>query len=99
MAAGRVEADGFDEWATLAERLYAPDAVWHLGGMLGSLQGFAAIRAFVMGYWSMWEEHHHRVWESVDLGDGVWYMVTRERATGAHPAADTRLALTCMTRA
>jgi ketosteroid isomerase-like protein len=62
----------------LAEQLYAPDAVWDAGGMLGSLEGFAAIRAFVMDYWLMWDDHHHHVEEIVDLGNGVMYVVTRE---------------------
>jgi ketosteroid isomerase-like protein len=75
---GSIEADSFDEWATLAEQLYTPDAVWDVGGMLGSLEGFAAIRAFVKDYWLMWDEHHHHVEEIVDLGNGVWFTVIRE---------------------
>jgi ketosteroid isomerase-like protein len=73
-----VEADSFDEWAMLAEQLYAPDAVWNMGGMLGSLEGFAAIRAFVMDYWLMWDDHHHHVEEVTDLGNGVMYALIRE---------------------
>lgn len=77
--AGRaIEADTYDEWAVLAERLYAPDAVWNLGGMLGSLEGSGAIRAFVKDYWLMWDEHHHYVEENLDLGHGVTFGVVRE---------------------
>jgi ketosteroid isomerase-like protein len=73
-----IEADSFAEWAMLAEQLYAPDAVWDLGGMFGSLDGFAAIRAFVMDYWLTWDDHHHHAEEIVDLGNGVMYTLIRE---------------------
>jgi ketosteroid isomerase-like protein len=72
-----VEADSFDEWAMLAEQVYAPNAVWDVG-MVGSLEGFAAIRAFVRDYWLMWDDHHHYVEENVDLGHGVFCMAIRE---------------------
>ena len=72
-----IEADTFDEWAMLAERVYAPNAVWDVG-MVGSLEGFDAIRAFVRDYWLMWDDHHHYVEENVDLGHGVICGVIRE---------------------
>jgi ketosteroid isomerase-like protein len=73
-----VEADSYEEWAVLAERFYAPDVVWDLGGMLGSIEGLPAVRAFVKEYWLMWEDHHHYAEEIVDLGHGVGYAVVRE---------------------
>ena len=73
-----IEADSFEEWATLAPQFYSPDAVWNLGGMLGSLVGFDAIRAFVGDYWLMWEDHDHHVEEIVDIGRGVTFSVVRE---------------------
>ncbi len=73
-----IEAGSYEEWAMLAEPLYAPDAVWVVGGMIGSLEGFAAIRAFVEDYWLMWHDHHHYADEIVDLGNGVMYAVIRE---------------------
>lgn len=73
-----IEADSYDKWAALAERVYAPDVVWDLGGMLGSIEGLPAVRAFVKEYWLMWEDHHHFAEEIVDLGNGVGYAVVRE---------------------
>jgi ketosteroid isomerase-like protein len=87
-----IEADSFDEWATLVEQFYAMDVVWQLGGMLGSLEGFAAVRAFVKDYWLMWDEHHHHVEEIVDLGNGVWFTAIREhgRVKGSDAVVEAR---------
>jgi ketosteroid isomerase-like protein len=74
-----LEADTFDEWAMLAEQIYAPNAVWNTGGHMGRLEGRDAIVAFVRDYWLMWDDHHHYVEESVDLGHGVIWGVIRER--------------------
>ena len=46
---------------------------------MGRLEGRDAIVAFVRDYWSMWDDHHHRVEEIVDVGHGVIWGVTRER--------------------
>jgi hypothetical protein len=51
--------------------------VAHLPHMLGSLEGFSAIRAFVMDDWLMWDYHHHQVEGILDLGRGVGYTVIR----------------------
>jgi ketosteroid isomerase-like protein len=72
-----IEADTFEEWAMLAERVYATNAVWDVG-MVGSLEGFDAIRAFVRDYSLMWADHHHYVEENVDLAHGVVCGVIRE---------------------
>jgi ketosteroid isomerase-like protein len=80
LARRAIEADTYEEWDALAERLYAPDAVWSLGGMLGSLEGLPAIRAFVKDYWLMWDDHRHYLEETLDLGHGVMFGVVRERA-------------------
>ncbi len=92
LARRMIEADSFDEWAILAEQLYAPNAVWDQGGMLGSVEGFAAIRAFVEDYWLMWEDHHHYAEEVLDLGHGVVYSVVREhgRMKGSDAYVESR---------
>lgn len=72
--------DSYEEWDAVAARFYAPNAVWDLGGMLGSIDGSAAIRAFVKEYWLMWDDHHHYAEEIVDLGHAVGYAVVREDA-------------------
>ena len=73
-----IEADTFDEWATFAEQIYAPNAVWNTGGHMGRLEGRDAIVAFVRDYWLMCDDDHHYVEESVDLGDGVIWGIIRE---------------------
>jgi ketosteroid isomerase-like protein len=94
LARRAVEADTYDEWDALAERLYAADAVWKLGGMLGSLEGLVAIRAFVKDYWLMWDEHHHHLEETLDLGNGVTFSVVREegRMKGSDAYVEARTA-------
>jgi ketosteroid isomerase-like protein len=89
-----IEADTFDEWAMLAEQVFAPNAVWDVG-LVGSLDGFDAIRAFVRDYWLMWDDHHHHVEENVDLGHGVICGVIREhgRMKDSDPPVEARWAL------
>jgi hypothetical protein len=45
-----------------------------LGGALGSIEGKAAILAFVEEYWTTWEDHHHYAEEVLDLGHGVMFL-------------------------
>jgi ketosteroid isomerase-like protein len=89
-----IEADTFDEWAMLAEQVFAPNAVWDVG-LVGSLDGFDAIRAFVRDYWLMWDAHHHYVEENVDLGHGVICGVIREhgRMKDSDASVEARWAL------
>ena len=52
--------------------LFAPDGVWDLSAVgLGIYEGWAAIREFLGGWWANWEDHHHEIQESLDLGHGV----------------------------
>ena len=51
---------------------FAPEAVWDLSDShLGTYEGVAAIRDFLVGYWATWEDHHHKVEEILDCGHGV----------------------------
>jgi ketosteroid isomerase-like protein len=72
-----IEADTFDEWARIAERFFARDALWEAIGER-TFKGREAIVDFVGDYWSTWDDHHHYVEESVDLGDGVIWGIIRE---------------------
>ena len=87
-----VEADSYDEWSALAKRLLAPDIVWDLGGVLGSVRGLPAILAFVKEYWATWEDHHHYAEEVLDLGHGVMFWIVREhgRLKGSDAYVETR---------
>jgi ketosteroid isomerase-like protein len=95
LARRMIEADTYDEWAMLAEQVFAPTAVWDVGGMIGALEGRAAILAFVRDYWLMWDDHHHHVEQIVDLGHGVIRGVIREhgRIKGSDADVEARWVL------
>ncbi|HME04308.1 MAG TPA: nuclear transport factor 2 family protein [Solirubrobacteraceae bacterium] len=58
---------------------FAPDAVWDLSVWgVGTYEGAAAIRDFLVGYWATWEDHHHEIEDVVDLGHGVLFVVIWE---------------------
>ena len=87
------EADSYEEFAAFIERYYAADAVWDMGEVgLGPFEGLAAILAFLKEYWSMWEEHHHYLEDTVYLGHGVGYAVIREdgRMKGSDAPVEAR---------
>jgi hypothetical protein len=90
-----IEADTFDEWAVFVEQIYAPNAVWRTGALAGLLEGRDAIVAYVRDYWLMWDDHHHHVEESVDLGHGVIWVIIREhgRMKGSDAYVEARYAM------
>jgi len=71
-AAGAEDLDGVT--ANLA-----PNAVWVMDEVgLGPFEGVDAIRAFLLEWWSLWEEHRHDVEEVVLLTEDVGFVVIRE---------------------
>jgi len=69
---------------------FAPDAVWDLSeSHLGIYEGVAAIRAFLMGYWATWEDHHHKIEEILDCGHGVLSVAVWE--DGCPKGSDARV--------
>ncbi len=60
---------------------YAPDAVWDLSeGGLGTAEGVAAIRSFFGEWASNYEEITFDTGEIRDLGNGVSFSVSNQRA-------------------
>jgi hypothetical protein len=58
---------------------FASDAVWDLSDShLGIYEGTAAIRAFLVGYWATWDDHHHEIEAIHDFGRGVLSVAVRE---------------------
>ena len=58
---------------------FASDAVWDLSGFgIGTYEGVAAIRDFLVDYWATWEDHHHKVEEILDFGHGVLFVAILE---------------------
>jgi ketosteroid isomerase-like protein len=58
---------------------FAPDAVWVMDEVgLGPFEGVEAIRAFLLEWWALWEEHHHDVEDVVVLSVRVGYVIIRE---------------------
>jgi ketosteroid isomerase-like protein len=58
---------------------FASDAVWNLSDShLGIYEGVAAIRAFLVGYWATWDDHHHEIEAIQDFGHGVLSVAVRE---------------------
>jgi ketosteroid isomerase-like protein len=73
----------------------SPDAVWEMDEVgLGPFRGLDAIRAFLREWWSLWEEHEHRVEEAEDLGNEVGYVIVREhgRMKSSGAVAQARVA-------
>jgi ketosteroid isomerase-like protein len=65
----------FDAIAGLA----VPEVVWDLSDMgLGIYEGIAACREFIKGSWAIWEDHHHKIEEILDLGTGVVFVALWE---------------------
>jgi ketosteroid isomerase-like protein len=57
----------------------AADAVWVMDEVgLGPFEGVEAIREFLLEWWSLWQEHDHRVDEVVVLSERVGYVIIRE---------------------
>jgi ketosteroid isomerase-like protein len=71
---------------------WSPDVVWETLGGTGTYEGAAAVRLFMEGWWSTWEDHRHHVEEIRDLGHGVVYVVVREEGhlVGSSAAVEQR---------
>jgi ketosteroid isomerase-like protein len=73
----------------------APNAVWVMDEVgLGPFEGVQAIRAFLLEWWALWEEHHHDVENVVVLSESVGYVIIREggRMKGSNAAVAARVA-------
>jgi ketosteroid isomerase-like protein len=73
----------------------APNAVWEMDEVgLGPFEGVDAIRAFLLEWWSLWEEHHHHVEEVHVLSERVGYAIIREdgRIKGSDVVVEARVA-------
>lgn len=58
---------------------WSPDIVWDNSAIgLGVYTGIAAVRKWLAEWWSVWEDHHHRPDQILDLGHGVVCMVMQE---------------------
>src|SRR5947209_12599004 len=87
-AAGAEDLDGVT--ANLA-----PSALWVMDEVgLGPFEGVDAIRAFLLEWWSLWEEHAHHVEEAVVLSEEVGYAIIREhgRMRGSGALVEARVA-------
>jgi ketosteroid isomerase-like protein len=74
---------------------FAPNAVWEMDEVgLGPFEGVDAIRAFLLEWWSVWEEHNHDVEEVHVLAEGVGYAIIREggRMKGSDVLIEARVA-------
>ena len=47
---------------------------------MGTYEGHAAVRAFIQGYWELFEELSFELEELLDLGNGVTFSVNRQHA-------------------
>jgi ketosteroid isomerase-like protein len=77
---------------------WSPDVVWETLGGMGTYEGAAAVRLFMEGWWSTWEDHRHHVEEIRDLGHGVVYVVVRKRVAllvAAQPSSNGRWGCSC----
>jgi ketosteroid isomerase-like protein len=73
----------------------APNAVWEMDEVgLGPFEGVDAIRAFLVEWWSLWEEHNHDVEEVHVLSERVGYAIIREdgRIKGSDVKVEARVA-------
>ena len=73
----------------------APNAVWVMDEVgLGPFEGVEAIREFLVEWWSLWQEHNHRVEEVVVLSEGVGYAIIREdgRMKNSESVVEARVA-------
>jgi ketosteroid isomerase-like protein len=87
-AAGAEDLDG-------ATANLAPNAVWEMDEVgLGPFEGVEAIRAFLVEWWSLWEEHNHDVEDVHVLSEHVGYAIIREvgRMKGSDVVAEARVA-------
>jgi len=87
-AAGAEDLDGVT--ANLA-----PNGVWVMDEVgLGPFEGVDAIRAFLLEWWSLWEEHAHHVEEALILSENVGYVIIREdgRMRGSGAVIEARVA-------
>jgi ketosteroid isomerase-like protein len=73
----------------------APNAVWEMDEVgLGPFEGVDAIRAFLLEWWSLWDEHSHHVEAVHVLDEGVGYVIIREagRMKGSEVVVEARVA-------
>jgi ketosteroid isomerase-like protein len=73
----------------------APNAVWEMDEVgLGPFEGVDAIRAFLLEWWSLWEEHNHDVEEVHILSERVGYAIIQEggRMKGSDVVVEARVA-------
>jgi ketosteroid isomerase-like protein len=73
----------------------ARNAVWVMDEVgLGPFEGVDAIRAFLLEWWSLWEEHKHDVEEVQLLSERVCYVIIREggRMKGSDAVVEARVA-------
>ena len=73
----------------------APNAVWVMDEVgLGPFEGVDAIRAFLLEWWSLWEEHNHVVEQVHVLTERVGYAIIREdgRIKGSDAVVEARVA-------
>jgi ketosteroid isomerase-like protein len=73
----------------------APNAVWEMDEVgLGPFEGVSAIRAFLLEWWSLWDEHNHHVEDVYFLNERVGYAIVREdgRTKGSERVVEARVA-------
>jgi ketosteroid isomerase-like protein len=81
-----VDAFNRRDWdALLAD--FAPDAVWD-GEALGTFEGRDAIRRFLEDWIEAYDEYEEVAREPHDLGNGVWFAISRSRG---RPKGSTEL--------
>jgi ketosteroid isomerase-like protein len=71
-AIGRAfEALNSGNWDALMS-LWAPNGVWEASPMgLGTYEGHAAMRSHFQEWWNLFDDYHHGLEETLDLGNGV----------------------------
>lgn len=71
---------------------YGPDAVYDLSPMgIGVYEGRAAIRAFLAGWMTSYEEYAEEMQEVLDLGNGIAFATVRESAVPLGSTARARV--------
>jgi SnoaL-like domain len=86
-AFGEVAGDVDGEMA-----FYGADAVYDLSPMgIGVYEGRAAIRAFLAGWMTSYEEYDEEMQEVIDLGNGIAFAAVRESAIPLGSTAQARV--------
>ncbi len=70
---------------------FAVDAVFDGRGLDGFFEGRSAIRAFVEGWWGIYEELEYKLEEVHDLGNGVVFAVVLQEARPVGTAGHVQL--------